>query len=392
MKRQLRSRQPDQFVNKILHQFNEREIDINEAMSLLGVGKSQVYNLRTEWLRSQKQLSIGLSGGSHRKTWDVEVKEFIYQSIQIHRQCKTTGINFAYISDELLRQFGFKRTSSAIRRFALKQWPNIVSNHSKHPKHFRRWEKVRAGELWQHDTTPMHIGENNLPASLILSLDDATREVVSISIVEKENLWAHFEHFRYAFAASGLPIAVYTDGFTMFGKAGEDLVTKCGRMFRAFEIGHIIASSPQAKGKIERNIGTFQRRLEPLFMQHKVNTYEAANQIAREFATWWNNNHIHKRSGYTAHDHVERCRNTKLWAYRPPPANALLRLHLAQHIRRYVSSANTIEFNGRTYHINPIHYKQVWLIVHPDREFWVVSCKPNPLSPQWPNILGHFSL
>jgi len=55
-------------------------------------------------------------------------------------------------------------------------------------------------------------------------------------------------------------------------------VTQFGRMCRKLNI-RIIASSPQAKGRVERNHGTHQDRLIKKMRRKAIASYEAANQF-----------------------------------------------------------------------------------------------------------------
>lgn len=44
-------------------------------------------------------------------------------------------------------------------------------------------------------------------------------------------------------------------------------------------VSHLVAPTPQAKGKIERRFGTFQRRLVTLLAHACVNTWPHANEV-----------------------------------------------------------------------------------------------------------------
>ena len=92
--------------------------------------------------------------------------------------------------------------------------------------------------------------------TIIISKDDATRNVMACRVCERETLVEHYAALVQMFAHVGIPQALYTDAFTMFGKAGEDLKSKFGRICRAFGILHLVAPTPQAKGKLERDMRT----------------------------------------------------------------------------------------------------------------------------------------
>lgn len=385
---QLSKRQPDKYISEVIGRFNDRQITMEEAKELLHIGKSAVYNLRTKWLRNGKRICASVSGGARRKcNYPIHIKEFIRSALEAQLKAKPYKSNFACISDELERLYEFKKDRKAIQRFAEKCFPDLVGHKQQRPKKFRRWQKEKAGALWQHDSTLHKIGPLQLDASMILTVDDATRQIVGISFVPRENLDAHFTHFRKAFARHGTPQAVYTDGFTMFGKAGEDISSQCGKMFRRLNIGHIIAASPQAKGKIERSIGTFERRLLALFNQYKVSTFEHANTVAQEVIFWWNENHVNRTTKLTPNQSLEIATMRRKTAYTKHP-QVLLNIFVARHIARRVSRSNTIDFQGQVFQIAPTNHKMVYVVYHHDSKFWVIETEIDTLDPKIPGILA----
>lgn len=197
MEKQLLKRFTNEFVGNIVAQFNQGLLSASQARELLGIGKTRLYQLRTDWLRKQ-------SGGSTKRPWTKEIRDFVVKSLIIQKDTKSST-NFAAIADELEMQYGFKRSRSAIRRYALKNYPNLLHHHRK-PRHFRRWQKEEIGSIWQHDTTPLKLGITEFSASLILTLDDASRYIIRASVVPRETLWSHFCHFRQAFTREGIPL------------------------------------------------------------------------------------------------------------------------------------------------------------------------------------------
>ena len=101
--------------------------------------------------------------------------------------------------------------------------------------------------------------------------------------VTSDTTWNHFEHFREAFGKWGLPEIVYTDGLSLFGPSSSndhsDPLSEFQRAFRGLGVAHSVAPSPQAKGKIERRFGTFQRRLVTLLSHARATTWKQADVI-----------------------------------------------------------------------------------------------------------------
>ncbi len=87
-----------------------------------------------------------------------------------------------------------------------------------------------------------------------------------------------------------MPKALYTDWKNVYvreqtGKellSGQVPVTQFGGMCERLGIAIIAASSPQAKGRVERNHGTHQDRLVKKLRRKAIGTHEAANQFLNE--------------------------------------------------------------------------------------------------------------
>ena len=396
MKTQLKNRLGPEATERIIRRFHDGDLSLSAAQQMLGVGKSQVYNLRTQWLASKKSREfLGVSGGNHAKTWPPECVEHLRTLIDSSRD---DGPNFELYADELERKFGFKRDRNNIRRFCEANLAELmheafpgVPKRSHRP--MRRWACSCFGELYQHDSTSRHIwGGDGEQQSIILSLDDATRKVMACRVCERETVLEHFAMLEESFQRHGLPESIYTDGFKMFGAEGEDLKSQFGRMCRAFGIAHLIAPSPQAKGKIERAMRTFQHRLVVLLRAEGVADSPSANALATRHCDFWNAHHVNEETGAVPDDLAARLAAEGQCRLRPAPDPRVLRLFLSQYVARRVESRNRIEFMGRKWSITPTRKQYVWLAVRPlDRGFYVLETKPDPTHPtRIPPILGKY--
>jgi len=103
---------------------------------------------------------------------------------------------------------------------------------------------------------------------LIVILDDATNEIYYAQLVEEESTATVMAALRAVVKRQGLFCALYSDRgshFWLTAKAGERVdphrLTQVGRALRELGIRMIPAYSPQARGRNERNFGTWQGRL-----------------------------------------------------------------------------------------------------------------------------------
>ena len=124
---------------------------------------------------------------------------------------------------------------------------------------------------------------------LIVILDDATSEIYYAQLVEEESTATVMAALREVIERKGLFCALYSDRgshFWLTPKAGEAVdphrLTQVGRALRELGIRMIPAYSPQARGRSERNFGTWQGRLPQELRLAGITTLEAANRFLRE--------------------------------------------------------------------------------------------------------------
>ncbi len=149
-----------------------------------------------------------------------------------------------------------------------------------------------------------------------------------------------------------------------------------------------MAPTPQAKGKIERRFGTFQRRLVTLLAHAHATTWPQADAIL-QMEIERQNLKLNRSSGKIPLEvwEIQSLRgHTRL---RPPPSPALLDLHLSLRLSRRVNNDHTVDFEGRNYEISSTLRKRITIVHHPARQFWVVEHPPKHV---WPPILAHYSL
>lgn len=394
-KQQIHKRVSPEVVARVLRDWNDRKIATKTAMDALELSRPQLYRLRTKWLSrgKKKSIKLGVSGGDHSDAWPGECVEHLTKMLE---SSGDHGPDYALYADELDRLYGFRRDRSNVRKYCEAHFDKLLHKlfpieRKVEPKE-RRWQKGRFGELVQHDSTPLHLwGPNDARQTIIISKDDASRNVLACRVCERETLVEHYAALEQMFAHVGIPLSLYTDGFSMFGKAGEDLKSKFGRICRVFDILHLVAPTPQAKGKIERDMRTFQHRLAIVFASQGVSNAEEANRVAFDHYRHWNSKHFHKELGCTLFE--ARCRlcDGGMNAMRPIPDFKVVKLYLSLRERRKVELNNRIEFDGRWWTIAKTMRQSVTLAIRPyDREFYVLEEDLDPTSDELPRILGRY--
>src|ERR1700675_3075339 len=111
----------------------------------------------------------------------------------------------------------------------------------------------------------------------------------------------------------GVPLALYVDWKNLYKRPansgerlrGEKPITQFGRMCAKLRIEVIAASSPQAKGRVERHHGTHQDRLVKKLRRKQIASHEAANvYMERDYLP--EHNHRFARAAAKAEDYHRR--------------------------------------------------------------------------------------
>lgn len=387
--KQLLNRLPAEYVEQILSEFNSGKMDAWTAQERLGVSRARLYVLRHQWL---KEGILGISGGDRKSHWPQEILDFVEGFLP---HCEP--LNYALIADELLRKFHFERSARSVARLIDARWPEIVERLPKGPKPRRRWQCASIGELLQHDTSPHGWWPAPRYPILILTLDDHSRKILAGKFIEEETSWNHFCHFRKIFEQYGLPNCVYTDGLAVFGRESmrlnaEDICSQFQRAMRALNVAHRVAPDAPAKGKIERRFGYFQKRLVTLLRAEHIQNYDDANTLLQEHIQFYNQKHTCRTTQLTPNQSWEKSLNEKRSLWKSTPDAALLDLHLALYLRRKLNSDHTIDFLGNNYPVAATPQKNVTIVHHPERKFWVIPHPPKKNAPIWPTILASHSL
>lgn len=170
------------------------------------------------------------------------------------------------------------------------QGAGLVAKAPQRGTHRRRRERRALAGMMLHIDGSRHrwLGGEQWH-DLIVVLDDATSEVYYAQLVEEESTATVLAALREVVEQRGIFCSLYSDRgshFWLTPKAGEAVdrqrLTQVGRALRELGIVMIPAYSPQARGRSERNFGTWQRRLPQELRLRGIRTPEEANHFLRE--------------------------------------------------------------------------------------------------------------
>jgi len=149
------------------------------------------------------------------------------------------------------------------------------------PHRRRRVRKAHFGELVQLDGSFHDWLEGRGPVGCMMTMTDDATSTMMAGIGREETFWDAVRVLRAWIARYGVPRALYTDWKTLYHSPRPDASiesTQFGRVCSRLGIRLIAASSPQAKGRVERSHGTNQDRLIKKLRLKSISTHEAVNQ------------------------------------------------------------------------------------------------------------------
>ncbi len=222
-------------------------------------------------------------------------------------------------AEHLASEDGMHVHHDTLRRWMLAD--GLWSRARTRSRHRRRRERMaHFGELVQLDGSFHPWFERRGPTScLITMVDDATGCSLG-RFAAQETIWAAVGVLRAWIERYGIPRALYTDWKNVYVRppnqeertTGAEPLTQFGRMCAKLGITIIPASSPQAKGRIERQHGTHQDRLVKKLRRQGIADTVAANAFL-DAAYWTDHNERFGRPAASADDfHVAVPRSVRL--------------------------------------------------------------------------------
>ena len=197
-------------------------------------------------------------------------------------------LNVRHFHEKLKEEHGIHLSYTWVQQ-AL-QGAGLVARGRRRGKHRRRRERrPMAGMLLHIDGSKHQWFGDERWHDLIVILDDATSEIYYAQLVEEESTRTVMAGLREVIQTQGLFCALYSDRgshFFVTPKAGEKVdkhrLTQVGRAMKELGVQMIPAYSPQARGRSERNFGTWQGRLPQELRLAGITTVEGANAFLRE--------------------------------------------------------------------------------------------------------------
>ena len=217
---------------------------------------------------------------------------------------------------------------------------------------------------------------------LIVILDDATSEIYYAQLTEEESTLTVMAGLKEVIAHKGVFCALYSDRGSHFwltpkagGKIDPHRLTQVGRALRELGVQMIPAYSPQARGRSERNFGTWQGRLPQELRLRGIRGLAAANRFLRE----------HYMAEFNRRFQVPAAQRGSAFVRR---SSKDLDLIFALQFERTVNRDNTVSVQNLRLQIEPVRWRAtlagctVTVHQHLDGTFTITH---------GPQRLGHYS-
>jgi len=255
---------------EVLSRVKAGTLSVGSAATLLGVSYRQAKRLarryRAEGAKGLKHRSAGRASNHARPPAERE------RALALVR-AKYSGPVDVRFGPTLAAEHLASEDGVTVHHDTLRRWMVTAGLWSRTrrraPHRQRRARKAHFGELVQLDGSFHEWYESRAPRGCLMNLvDDATGRTLA-RLGDEETIWAAADVLRRWIEAYGVPLALYTDWKNVYVRVpnaeeqatGAVPLTQFGRMCAALGIQIIAASSPQAKGRVERNHGTHQDRL-----------------------------------------------------------------------------------------------------------------------------------
>ena len=279
---------------EVLGRVKAKSLRLIDAAALLGISYRQAKRLGRRFARGgAKALRHGAVGRASNRRTAPRVRQRVLALIrQKYSGDVATRFGPTLIAEHLASEDGLLVDHETVRRWMLAA--GVWSRQRRRtPYRQRRERKPHFGELVQLDGSFHAWYEARGPRRCLLTMVvDATSHSGGL-VSGEETIWAAAAVLRRWIEQHGVPQALYTDWKNVYVRAATEAeravglvpLTQFGRMCAALQIQIIPASSPQAKGRVDRNHGTHQDRLVKKLRRLGVSDDHAANQFLE--TTYW---------------------------------------------------------------------------------------------------------
>jgi len=272
-------------VQDVMLQAMAKKITWWQAAEILGISDRPMRRWRERYVEEgYNGLLDRRRGKPSRRRVPVATVEKVFG---LYRE-KYFDLNVQHFHEKLQAEHGIELSYTWVKQ-AL-QGAGLMERGRKRGAHRKRRERrPLPGMLLHIDGSRHQWFQDERWYDLIVILDDATSEIYYAPLVEEESTATVMAGLREVIERKGVFCALYSDRGSHFwltpkvgGKVDYHRRTQVGRALHELGVQMIPAYSPEARGRSERNFGTWQGRLPQELRLRQLRSLEAANRFLRE--------------------------------------------------------------------------------------------------------------
>jgi hypothetical protein len=265
---------------EILLKAIEGKITWLQAADIVGISARQMRRMKSAYER----LGFGglrdhRGGQLRRKRIPMATVEKVLTLYRVHY----FDFSVAHFHDFLMEKHAIKLSETWTRRIL--QDAKLVEKAPARGKHRRQRERRPMRGMLLHMDASTHAWiEGIAKQDLMVVMDDADGHILFAAFVPQEGTMPTLQALYAVLKRFGRFCELYTDRGAHFcttthaGMGPDELQNaQVGRALRALGIRHILARSPQARGRSERAFSTLQGRLPQELRLAGIRDYDAAN-------------------------------------------------------------------------------------------------------------------
>ena len=295
---------------KVLEQIKMGKLTYSEGSEQLNLSERQLYRSMVRYLEEGDEgLIHRLRGATSNRKYPLKLHKNV---IELYRT-QYDDYGPTLFSEMLQENHRIILGAETARRWLLKS--GLWKKARKGRRHRKKRERRRAiGELIQFDGSHHKWFEDRGPeCCLLVAIDDASGRV-ELQFVKSESAQEVLPFWKRYMKTIGIPRQVYTDYHGIYYNVNNsDKKTDYGMAMEEIGIECLYASSPQAKGRVERMNRTLQDRLLKALRQHGISDIDAANSFLENgFKDKFNAQfaHMQGEDGVELKNHHRQCANT----------------------------------------------------------------------------------
>ena len=335
---------------EVLARVKSETLRLVDAAKMLGLSYRQTKRL---WKRYGGEGAKGLQHRSAgRGSNRAKPEKFRRKVLQLLRE-KYSGTEQerfgpTLAAEHLADEDGLEVSEETLRRWMLAE--GLWSRMRRRKAHRKRRERRQHfGDLVQMDGSFHAWFEERGPRGCLMNMVDDATATTCCRLGEQETIWAAVGVLRCWIGKYGVPRALYTDWKNVYKRQpterellrGKAPTTQFGRMCERLEIRIIAASSPQAKGRVERNNGVHQDRLVKKLRRQGIQSYEAANEYLEGEYLPEHNQRFAREAARPENYHVRT------------PSAAKLREVFRLETERWISNDWVVQYRGHYLQLQP---------------------------------------